>query len=139
MPYFNVKSSNESAEEMSSKQDLIDAIYISVKSSNYLTICRRNFRANKKSWNESAEEKCEQTKISPKPYIFLWKSSNKSAEVMSSKQDLRYVLGCFRRDFANTLKYQQRIEVGQIFLVFVVKWEFRFYYNKINKQMLFGG
>ncbi len=82
MPYFNVKSSNESAEEMSSKQDLIDAIYISVKSSNYLTICRRNFRANKKShnlmpyvsvksWNESAEEKCEQTKISPKPYIFL--------------------------------------------------------------------
>jgi hypothetical protein len=27
MPYFSVKSSNESAEEMSSKQDLIDAIY----------------------------------------------------------------------------------------------------------------
>jgi len=47
MPYFYVKSSNESAEEMSSKQDLIDAIYFCQKSSKYLTIRRRNFRANK--------------------------------------------------------------------------------------------
>jgi len=132
MPYFYVKSSNESAEEMSSKQDLIDAIYFcqilelpknpqkkfssKQKSHNLMPY------VSVKSWNESAEEKCEQTKISPKPYIFLCKSSNKSAEEMSRKTRSEMCAGCFRRDFANTSKNQQRIEVGQIFLVFVVKW-----------------
>jgi hypothetical protein len=81
MPYLYVKSLNESAEEMSSKQDLIDATYFGQilelpnnpqkKFSSKQKFHNLMPYVSVKSWNESAEEKCEQTKISPKPYIFL--------------------------------------------------------------------
>jgi hypothetical protein len=45
---ISVKSSIESAEEMSTKQNLIDAIYFCQIPE--LTICRRNFEQTKISW-----------------------------------------------------------------------------------------